>query len=81
MGLTVIMLVNAPPPADRCFKLDYSVTKKVPIPNDTFADSPRRDLYNATLFGADILLAVETSNFKRRSGWGAFTRIIMYTDI
>ena len=28
------------PPPDRLFKLDYYVTKKVSIPNDTFSDSP-----------------------------------------
>ena len=47
------------PPPDRLFELDNSVTKKVPIvaPNDTFSDSPQRDLSAATLLAADTLLA------------------------
>ena len=76
---TVIMLVNAPPP-DRFFKLDYSVTKKVTIPNDTFSDSPRRDLSNAALFGAEFFLLWRYRASKVGPGGGRLLPLVRYID-
>ena len=66
-----------PPPPDRLFEVDNSVTKMVPIRDDTFSDSPRRDLSNTTPFDADILLDVEIPRSKSRSGGDVYvlTRI------
>lgn len=65
--LTVIARINVIPP-DRLFELDNSVTQIMPIPNDTFSDSPKRHPSNATILDADIALDVEISSSKRRSG-------------
>lgn len=49
---TAIVCENAlplPPSPEPTFGLHNSITKKVPISNDMFSDSPPRDLSNATL--------------------------------
>ena len=56
--LTAIIGVIAHP-LDRFLELSYSVTKRLPTPNDTFPDSYGRDISNAYILGADTLLAVE----------------------
>ena len=73
-----------PPPPDRLFELDNSVAKNVSIPNDTFSDSPPRDLSRATLLDAAIFLLpvdgdIELEKSVRVGGWGG-TRILTVID-
>ena len=53
------------------FKLDYSTTKKVLIPNDTSSDSSRQDVSDAGLFGTDTIptAAVAISIMENRPRW------------
>ena len=45
-------------PLGRFSKLDYSTTKRMPMPNDTSSESSRRDVSSAELLGIDTIPTV-----------------------
>ena len=53
-------------PLGRFSKLDFSTSKRLPIPDDASSESSRRDVPNAGLSGADISPTAEISSMENR---------------
>ena len=60
------------------FKLDYSTTKKVLIPNDTSSDSSRQDVSDAGLFGTDTIPTVEIWIMENRPRGVGYIYTVVY---